>query len=54
MPEKKICQDCLEQYGKEYEEGSFACKIRHQQISVGHLKRERESNQPNFGLTEQH
>lgn len=45
--EKKICS-CG------YEDNTFACRIRHQTVAVGHLKRERESNTPNFGFkTEQ-
>lgn len=37
-----------------YEDGSFACKIRHQQVNVAGLKRSRESDgSNNFGLTEQ-
>lgn len=37
-----------------YEEGTFACKIRHVQVNTANLKRSREADgSNNFGLTEQ-
>lgn len=45
--EAEACPDCG------YLDDSFACRIRHQHVNFAHLKRERESRGPNFGLTEQ-
>lgn len=47
MSEEKELHDCG------YEEDTFACRIRHQQVNVGNLKRSREGESGgNFGLTE--
>ena len=40
---KKLCE-CG------YEDGSFACKIRHINVNTAQLKRDREKSGPDFGL----
>lgn len=50
-----MCDDCRNNLCPECSKplDSFACRIRHQQVNVGNLKRSREGESGgNFGLTE--
>lgn len=52
---EELCDDCSDGTAIcdcGYPDGSFACRIRHVQVSTGNLKRDREAG-PNFGFTEQ-
>ena len=51
--EEGYCTDCQKSLCDcGYPDGSFACRIRHVQVSTANLKRDREAG-PNFGFSEQ-